>query len=195
MTNNVLSKEAIPNKETTMLAAGKHVVMQTALVEATSTDQMLSEVTIVLIDTGSSRTYVTKEIVNKLKLKTHRSNKLIIYTFGISKPKEIMSPVVTLMLKSKDGNTVTVKANVVPKVSGDIQRLSIRLKNKFSIQKRFRLADTLPQQTESSTIGVPIGNYYYHEVMSSKRMEVQEGLYLIKSKFDWIISGKTKTNK
>ena len=91
-----------------------------------------------------------------------------------------MSPVVTLMLKSKDGNTVTVKANVVPKVSGDMQRLSIRLKNKFSIQKRFRLADTLPQQTESSTIGVLIGNYYYHEVMSSKRMEVQEGLYLIK---------------
>ena len=68
VTNNVLSKEAIPNKETTMLAAGKHVVMQTALVEATSTDQMLSEVTRVLIDTGSSRTYVTKEIVNKLKL-------------------------------------------------------------------------------------------------------------------------------
>ena len=88
--------------------------------------------------------------------------------------------VVTLMLKSKYGNTVTVKANVVPKISGDIQRLPIRLKNRFSIQKSFRLADTLPQQTESSTIGVLIGSDYYYEVMSSKKVEVQEGLYLIK---------------
>ena len=68
---DVLSKEAIPNKETAMLAAGKHVVLQTALVEATSTDQMLSEVTRELMDTGNSRTYVTKEIVNKFKLKTN----------------------------------------------------------------------------------------------------------------------------
>ena len=30
--------------------------------------------------------------------------------------------------------------------------------------------------------------------MSSERVEVQEGLYFIKSKFGWIISGKTKTN-
>ena len=102
--------------------------------------------------------------------------------------------VVTLMLKSKYGNTVTVKANVVPQISGDIQRLPIRLKNRFSIQKSFRLADTLPQQTESSTIGVLIGSDYYYEVMSSKKVEVQEGLYLIKSKFGWTRSGKIKTN-
>ena len=31
--NNLLSKEAIPNVETTMLATNEHVVMQTALVE------------------------------------------------------------------------------------------------------------------------------------------------------------------
>ena len=69
------------------------------------------------------------------------------------------------------------------------------MKNRFPIQKRFRLTDTLPQQTESSTIGVLIGSDYYHEVMSSERVEVQEGLYLIKSKFGGIISGKTKTNE
>ena len=80
-------------------------------------------------------------------------------------------------------------------VSRDMQRLPIRLKNRFSFQKRFRLADALPQQTESSTIGVLIGSDYYHEVMSSEKGEVQEGVYFIKSKFAWIISGKTKTNE
>ena len=76
-----------------------------------------------------------------------------------------------------------------------MQRLPIRLKSRFSIPKRLRLADTLPQQTESSTIGILIGSDYYHEVMSSKKVEVQEGLYLIKSKFGCIIPGKTKTNE
>ena len=57
-----------------------------------------------------------------------------------------------------------------------------------------RLPDTLSQQTESSTTGVLIVSDYYHEVISSERVEVQEGLYFIKSKFGWIISGKTKTN-
>ena len=78
VTNDVLSKEAIPNGETVMLKVGKHVVMQNALVETTSTDQMLSEVTRVLMDTGSNRTYVTEEIVNKVKLQTHESNKLTV---------------------------------------------------------------------------------------------------------------------
>ena len=72
VTNDVLSKEAIPDKETTMLVS-EHVVMQTALVEATSTYQLLSEVARVLMDTGSSQTYVTEKIVNRLKLKTHAS--------------------------------------------------------------------------------------------------------------------------
>ena len=83
----------------------------------------------------------------------------------------------------------------MPKISGDMQGLPICLRNRFSIQKRFHLADTLPQQTEPSTIGVLIGSDYYHEVKSSERVEVQGGLYLIKSKFGWIISGKTKTNE
>ena len=191
MTNDVLSKEATPNKETAMLVASKHVVMQTALIEATSTDQMLSEVTRVLMDTGSSQTYFTEEIVNKLKLQTHQSNKLTIYTFGVSKPKNSCHQ----MLKSKDGNTITVKTTVVPKISGDMQRLPIYLKNRFSIQKGFGLADTLPQQTEFSTIEVLIGSNYCHEVMSSEKVEVQEGLYIIKLRFSWIISGKTKTNE
>ena len=126
MTNHILSKEVTSNEEMMMLATGEHIVMQTVLAEATSTDQMVYEFTRVLMDTGSNRTYVTEKNVNKLKLKIHKSNKLTIYTFGISRPKEVMSPVVvTLMLKSKDGNTVTVKANVVPKISGDMQRLPI----------------------------------------------------------------------
>ena len=197
----VAEEEISPNEETTsheestLLSAGEHVVMQTALVEAMSTDHSSSEVARLLMDTGSSRTYVTEDIVKRLNLQSNESSKLTIHTFGVSKPKEITSKVVKLTLKSKEGNTIKIIANVVPKISGNIQRLPIKLKNRFSIQKRFKLADTLPEQAESTTIGILIGNDYYNEVMSPERVNVQEGLYLVKSKFGWIISGKTKTNE
>ena len=176
-----------------MLSAGEQVVMQTALVEAMSTDHLKTEVTRVLMDTGSSRTYITEEIAKRLNLEAKESNDLTIFTFGISKPKEIKSPVVTSTLKAKDGNTINVKANVVPKISGNIQRVPVHLKNRFSLQKRFKLADTLPEKAESSTIGILIGSGYYNEVMSTEKIAIKDRLYLIKSKFGWILSGKTES--
>ena len=193
ITNDTTSEE-ISNEETTMLSAGEQVVMQTALVEAMSTNHLKTEATRVLMDTGSSRTYITEEIARKLGLESKESNDLTVFTFGVSKPKEVKSPVVTLTLKSKYGNTITVKANVVPKISGNIQRMPVKLKNRFLIQKRFKLADTLPEKTESSAIGILIGSDYYNEVMSTERVEIDDGLYLIKSKFGWILSGKTKSS-
>ena len=73
-----------------------------------------------------------EEIAQKLNLQSNESNNITIYTFGASKPKEIMSPVVTLAIKSKDENTIIVKANVVPKISENIQRMSIQLNNSNS---------------------------------------------------------------
>ena len=71
--------------------------------------------------------------------------------------------------------------------------MPIKLNNQLTIQRRFKLADTLPKQTETSTIGLLIGSDYYNELISPERVEIQKGLYAIKSKFGWIISGKTKT--
>ena len=88
--DGILFKEVIPKGKTTMLETDEHDVMQTALVEATSTDQMFSEVTRMLMDIGSSRIYVTDEIVNKTKLQTHELKELTIYTFRVSKLIEIM---------------------------------------------------------------------------------------------------------
>ena len=53
-----------------MLTAGEQVIMQTALIEATDPGQSKSEITRVLKDTGSQRTYITEEIVKKLNLTT-----------------------------------------------------------------------------------------------------------------------------
>ena len=192
ITEEVIEPPVAPVNETTMLSMGEHVVMQTALVEALPTDESKSEVTRILMDTGSSRTYITEDIVNRLGLKPLENDKLSVYTFGLSKPKEIVSPIVSLTLKSKYGNTIDIRANVVPKISGNIQRVPIPLKDRFSLHKKFKLADTLPQQVESFTLGILIGSDYYNEIVKSEKVEIQKGLYIINSKFGWIMTGRTK---
>ena len=130
-----------------MLTAGVQVIMQTALIEAMDLDQSKSEIMRVLMDNGSQRTYITEEIVKKLKLTTEGNIKLTVFTFGGSKPKEITTPMVTVLLKSKKGNTVSIKASVVLEISGNIQRTPIKIDNQFKIIRKYELADNLRKHT------------------------------------------------
>ena len=177
--------------ESSLLAVGEQIVMQTALVEAINPNEQYKEPVRILLDTGSHRTYITEELADKLQLKPEGTNSITLFTFGTNKPKDIVSKLVTLSLKSKRGNTFTLRANVVPKISGKIQRTPIPLRKQFELQRKYHLADTLPKEVESSSLGLLIGSDYYHEMISPERQKLQNGLYAVKSKFGWIICGKT----
>ena len=104
-----------------MLTAGERVIIPTELIEAMDWGQAKSEITGVHMDTDNQRTYVTEEIVNKMKLVTEGNVKLTVSKFGASKPKEIATPIATALLKSKKGNTVLIKASMEPEISGNFQ--------------------------------------------------------------------------
>ena len=46
---------------------------------------------------------------------------------------------------------------------------------------------------QTSTLGLLIGNDYYYELIMGDRIQVQDGLYLIKSKLGWISCSKSET--
>ena len=85
--------------------------------------------------------------------------------FGASKPKEITNPIVTVLLKSKKGKVVSIKVSMVPEISGDVQRAPIKIDKKFKIIRKYELADNMPKRTESSSIGILIGNDSYNDIM------------------------------
>ena len=188
-------REPADNNETSLLSTNVQVIMQTALVEVMDPAETQSQVTRILMDTGSQRTYVTEEVTTQPNVQPEGQKKLSIYTFGANKPKEIVTLVVTLVLKAKEGNTVLIKASVVLKISGEIQRRPIQLTNEFMIQRKYKLADTLPKAMESSTLGLLIGNDYHNDIMSSEKVKIEEGLYIVKSKFGWVISGRTTNQR
>ena len=65
---------ATPLKEATMLSAEEYVIMQTALVEAMSTNHLASEVTWVLMNTWSRKTYIIEKAVQKLNQMNESTN-------------------------------------------------------------------------------------------------------------------------
>lgn len=89
---------------------------------------------------------------------------------------------------------MTIDANVVAKVTGTVLRRPVKIKkcqNWECLWSKFSLADTLPVVKETSTIELLIGNDYYLDIILPEKFELQPGLYLLGSKFGWIITGLT----
>lgn len=120
---------------------------------------------------------------------------LIVFTFGSTKPKKLKPPVVEFGLKLKNGQTMNIQANVVPKISGMIQRAPINSKQFEPFFKEHQLADTLPSELEVSTVELLIGNDYYSELILPERKQLSPGIYLLASHLDWILSGRLPTEE
>ena len=59
------------------------------------------------------------------------------------------------------------------------------------LKQQYDLADTLPSQRETYTLGILIGNGHYYDIMLDKQEIVQENLYVLESKLGWTLSGRT----
>ena len=54
-----------------------------------------------LFDTGSTRSYVTEDVANSLKLKSIEEQTFSIYAFGDTKPKQKTASIVELKIQTK----------------------------------------------------------------------------------------------
>ena len=168
--------------------------MQTAKADIKSTNNGYRHNIRLLLDSGSQRTYITESLAKKLDLKMGNTDEIMLVTFGSEKPKRIRSPTTKLDLVLKDGSILQINANVVPQIAGSIQRRPVDLKsfrNWDYLWGEFPLADDLPKETESSSVELLIGNDYYLDIILPQKTEVQAGLYMLGSKFGWILSGRT----
>ena len=161
----------------TLLSYGQKVIKQTANVKVSNNENRIPTIkTRILMETGSQRTYVTKEL-KQLQLNPLARESYAVFTFGSSKPKQISNPLVTLDLQLNKGRNLHIKASVVLKISRESLRSRL---DKTTIKKLegYKLAD------ESSKIGVLIGNDHFREILMSGKVKL--GL---------ILSGRTNTKQ
>ena len=57
------------------------------------------------------------------------------------------------------------------------------------------MADSFPTETQNVSVDVLIGNDYYWDLVESSKIQVSPGLYLIDSKFGWLLSGRMKSDQ
>ena len=195
MQQKELSNPSLQTKETNLVATEERVIMQTATIDLKNgkdEENGIKQSVRVLLDSGSQRTYISQDITDKLKLTPIDKNLLTIYTFRTTKPKCIKTPVAEVTMILKSGFTMKINANAVPNITGTIERTPFRSATNKQTLKQYELADTIPVKKESCNIDLLIGNDYYVDIVSTKRIMLSDGLYLFGSKFGWILSGRTK---
>ena len=121
--------------EHNLVAVGKKIVMQTALTTVGNPEILYSQETRILMDTGSQRMYINKELADNLQLKTRETQKYSVYTFRNKKPRKIVTSLVELTIKTQKGDDILIKTSTVPLITGLIQRVPINIPE--------HLADTL----------------------------------------------------
>ncbi|XP_052785982.1 uncharacterized protein LOC128221411 [Mya arenaria] len=181
-------------KENALLSTGEIVLMQTARTNVENPDSQFERKARVLLDSGSQRTYITESLASALNLKKAETQEIRLVTFGSNKNKVIKTESTNLKLKLTDGSDMMITANVVPNITGNIERkpANIYKRDDFkNLTRNLRLADTVPCETESGLIDILIGNDFYLDIIQPDRIEVQPGLYLLSSKLGWLLSGRT----
>ena len=108
--NDTSTLESNDDTESGMIAIGEKVIMQTALMTINSNDSAVTSRA--LFDTGSTRTYVTEEVANWLKLKPIEEQTFSIYAFGDTKPKQKTAHFLELKIQTRFGKSIKIKATV-----------------------------------------------------------------------------------
>ena len=182
------------NTENSLISSGEMVLMQTARANINNPNNGIKGNVRLLLDSGSQSTYVTESLAKKMNLKLGKKEEIMLVTFGSDTPKRIKTPTTKLNIQLKDGSTLKISANVVPQIAGSIHRRPVNLtsvKNWEYLWTEFSLADDFPNNRETSSVDLLIGNDYYLDIILPQKIEIQTGLYMLGSKLGWILARRT----
>ncbi len=147
--------------------------------------------------TGSQRTYITEQLAEELQFPIKGSETLTVYTFSSSNARQLQTSVTELRLLTKDGSSLHLRVNVVPKITGTLQRASFDTKNIKHLLKEITLADSIPTSKEATSMELLLGNDYYCDIFSGdiSMKQVIPVLNLMASKLGWILIRRVQSQQ
>ena len=100
----------------------------------------------VVFDTGAQRSYINQKVVNTLKLKTVRTERLKIATFGDQNQElEAVNLVELSLTKSGTDFKTTLNAFAVPHICNDLQGQDLEwVKKRYPSLKNIEFTDVCP---------------------------------------------------
>ncbi|KFM62154.1 hypothetical protein X975_06179, partial [Stegodyphus mimosarum] len=145
-----------------------------------------------LLDSGSMRSFVAKEIADKLKLPIIRSETLSVFTFGNKTPIRKTFNVVKIKLENKEISNSKIKIEVLVTEQISSSDLPPPNVNKHIIGKqleRLQLADSWDCKEKITLL---IGADYYYDIVTGKLKRLDKHLVAAETLFGWSLLGYTK---
>ncbi|XP_054724234.1 uncharacterized protein LOC129234261 [Uloborus diversus] len=137
------------------------------------------------IDPGSERTFLTRKLVNSLKLKPIRKEKLMIY-FGQHKPQEIIYDVVSVKLRSIfNSSSLKIEALVTDVITCAKLKQAPRDLHRLLCSQGYKLCD--PKRKDET--GILLGSYYAWQTMRGEVKQLPGGLFISETIFGHTVQG------
>ncbi|CAB4033226.1 Transposable element Tcb2, partial [Paramuricea clavata] len=171
------------------------ILLQTARVQVYDEENIGTQVaTRILFDSGSQRSYISDKVRARLQLKSIRSEKVIIKTFGQDNDSKVKRlDVVQVKVKNKsDSRCTSVEALCVPTICSPLTNQYISKTHDLEEFEDLELADH-EGDSPNLPVGILIGVDYYHTFMTGKVVRSKAGPVACGTKVGWVVSGKIGT--
>ncbi|XP_071040020.1 uncharacterized protein [Parasteatoda tepidariorum] len=167
------------------------VYLQTCTAEVKSDSS--SQLTRILLDNGSQRSFLSERVANNLNLKPVAYEVLSVYSFGMQRATEKAYPVVEFEIFKKNTNFRTkIRTLVIPCITGvkveppDPKVIEFMNKNKID------MADSYLEDNDNLlSIELLIGSDLFWEFLLNVKISINNRLCAIKTVLGWVISGSS----
>ncbi|GFT24804.1 DUF1758 domain-containing protein, partial [Nephila pilipes] len=161
-------------------------ILQTCNVLASSENKTLN--IRILLDSGSERTFILREVAEALNLEPIRKERLLLYSFGGRNPEPSNFDLVQLQLKNphNPNHRIPIEALITQHISG------ASLDSRFLVNKIKMLAEVSglePADSGKGKIQLLLGMDFFCEVIRGAPVRITKSLFAQKSLFGNIICG------
>ncbi|KAI5754200.1 hypothetical protein M8J77_006697 [Diaphorina citri] len=192
--NEIPSNSTLVSNKTNLCSKEErysYVYLQTATITVMNKQKNKSTTIRAIFDSGSTQTYITKRLFKALGLVSEQVCKTNIYTFGSAQPKTLDIERTHLSVRTEQDKYIDIHVGVVPLIVGPhtMDKCDNVLIDK--IKEKYKLADQCYVTGKFEDFDLLIGNDMYHHFITGERLTVQSDLFLLKSVFGFILSGKS----
>ena len=173
------------------------ILLQTATITATRQDG--SPITFrALLDSGSQRSYMTRQLADALGVEELHPELLSVSTFGTKSPSHLQTTVAQFDLPLLDHDHLTMHVNVLDREITQPIGCCVMDQDDLDVVNHFDtpLADiiTAADGNGRKPIDLLIGTDYYWNLINSERVVLPSGLFAISSRLGYIITGRSCTS-
>jgi hypothetical protein len=163
------------------------VLLKTARADVTHQDR--KEMSTILFDEGATRSFIRKELVDKLQMRPTRTEKISLAVFGDDTSQTGNYDIVEFMVETPNNERINLSAIVVPEISTPMQNLISRDLSKLPHLRNLKLAHP-PSNEDTLRISVLVGADHYWDIVGDQVIR-GPGPIAVSSKLGYLLSGPT----